>query len=148
VKYLTYLPVEILRPYIKYFWSLEYRGEDNTPKSFSALADAMPGMMLAQSQKKAFLDEGNNKFPRIFIYGQVIEPVKMTTHADLNVVGICFHPNALKSVFGFYANELTGTYVNIDLVNNRKEYVYLICSDRANQSRSRSGQFRASLSSA
>jgi AraC-like DNA-binding protein len=57
----------------------------------------------------------------MFLYGQTIQPTKMVLAGKLSTIGVCFHPNALQSVFGIDAHELTGTCVDLGLAQHKKE---------------------------
>jgi AraC-like DNA-binding protein len=121
MNYQTFTPSEVLRPFVKYFWVLQNNGIDNTPKTFGAIVDGSPGVIMVQSEKEAFCDEQNKKLPDIFLYGQTTKPVSFTSSGKLNVVGICFQPHALKSVFGFDADELTGSCLDLKLVGSKTQ---------------------------
>ncbi|MEO8404867.1 MAG: AraC family transcriptional regulator [Chitinophagaceae bacterium] len=119
--YQTFIPPDILKPYIKYFWALESNGPDNFPTTFSAIVDGCPGAIIVQSEKKSFSDEEDKKLPDIFLYGQTIRPVRLSAAGKFDAIGICFQPHALKSVFGLDAVELTNSCVDLNLVNNKKQ---------------------------
>ena len=121
MNYQAFTPPEMLRPFIKYFWSLESSGVDNSPKTFSAIVDGCPGAIIVRSDNEAFCDEGNKKLPGIFLYGQATGPVKLSSAGKFDAIGICFQPHALKSVFGVDAAELTGSCVDFNLVSNKKQ---------------------------
>ena len=124
--YQTFAPSEILLPYVKYFWSLTSNNKDHIPKTFSAIVDGSPGIMIVQSEKEAYCDENRKKLPEIFVYGQVVKPVRFTTSGKLNTIGICFQPHALKSVFGLDAFELTDACSDIALINKKSNDLYEI----------------------
>jgi AraC-like DNA-binding protein len=113
-------PPEILKPFVRYLWVLENDSNEMAPATFSALPDGCPGIMFQQSEKGAFCDNHNKKLPEIFLYGQTLEPAKMQSQGKLSTVGVCFHPDALKSLFGMDAHELTGACVDLLLLQNKK----------------------------
>jgi AraC-like DNA-binding protein len=121
MNYQTIIPPDALKPFIKYFWVLESNGIDHAPKTFGAIVDGSPGVIMVQSEQEAFCDEQNKKLPDIFLYGQTTKPVSFTSAGRLNAVGICFQPHALKSVFGFDADELTGSCVDLNLIGNKTQ---------------------------
>jgi|SRR5688572_16783091 len=121
MKYQTFAPPEILKPFIKYFWALESTSVDNSAKTFGAIVDGCPGAILVRSENEAFCDEKNKKLPGIFLYGQTTTPVHLSTAGNFNAIGICFQPHALKSVFGMDADELTSSCVDLDLMGNKKK---------------------------
>ncbi len=122
--YQTFAPPEILQPYVKYFWALTSNNKDHAPKTFSAIVDGSPGVMIVHSEKEAYCDENRKKLPEIFVYGQVVKPVRFTTTGKLNTIGICFQPHSLKSVLGLDAFELTDACSDITLINNKSNDLY------------------------
>lgn len=123
MNYRIILPPENLRPFVKYFWVLENNNTTNNATiTFSPLADGCPGIMFQPPEKGTFFyPEENKQLPGIFLYGQTIQPAKMILSGKMNTVGIIFHPHALPSVFGIDAHELTGTCVDLGLVQHKKE---------------------------
>lgn len=120
MEYRIILPPENLKPFIRYFWVLENKNTNNAAVTFSPLADGCPGIMFQPADKGLFSIE-DHKQPEIFLYGQTIEPVKMVLSGKVDTVGVIFHPHALQSVFGIDAHELTGTCVDLCLVQPKKE---------------------------
>lgn len=120
--YRIILPPENLRPFVRYFWVLENNDPGNPIVQFSPLADGCPGIMFQPPDKGSFFyPEENKELPGVFLYGQTIQPAKMILTGQLNTVGICLQPHALRSVFGIDAHELTGTCVDLGLVQHKKE---------------------------
>jgi AraC-like DNA-binding protein len=119
--YRIILPPENLQPFVKYFWVLESNSTGESTVTFSPLADGCPGIMFQQPDKGSFYLEENKQLPNIFLYGQTIEPTKMYLNGKLSTIGICLQPHALQSVFGIDAHELTGTCVDLGLVQHKKE---------------------------
>lgn len=119
MNYQTFMPPEILMPFIKYFWALEGEAIDNAEKTFSAIPDGCPGVIMVQSEKEAFCTDNNKKLPNIFLYGQTIAPASFTSEGKLGVIGICFQPHALKSIFGVDADELTSSCVDLRLIGKK-----------------------------
>lgn len=118
--YQTIAPPEILKPFVKYFWALKSNGMDKSPKTFGAIVDGCPGVIVVRSEKEAFCDQ-HEKLPDILLYGQTTTPVRLTATGNFDVLGICFQPHALKSVFGFDADDLTNRSVDFDLISVQKQ---------------------------
>jgi AraC-like DNA-binding protein len=122
MNYRIILPPQNLQPFVRYFWVLENNNTTNSTVTFSPLADGCPGIMYQQPDKGAFhLEEDNKQLSSIFLYGQTIQPAKMVLTGQLNTVGVCLQPHALQSVFGIHAHELTGTCIDLGLVQHKKE---------------------------
>jgi AraC-like DNA-binding protein len=124
MNYRIILPPENLKPFVRYFWVLESNGAADSTVTFSPLADGCPGIMYQQPDKGTFfLSADNKQLASIFLYGQTIQPAKMVLTGKVNAVGICLQPHALQSVFGIDAHELTGSCVDLGLVQHKKERV-------------------------
>jgi AraC-like DNA-binding protein len=124
MNYRIILPPENLNPFVRYFWVLENSGAADSTITFSPLADGCPGIMYQQPDKGTFfLEKDNKQLASIFLYGQTIQPAKMVLTGKVNSVGICLQPHALQSVFGIDAHELTGTCVDLGLVQHKKERI-------------------------
>ena len=121
MNYQTFTPPEMLKPFIKYFWALESNAADNAEKTFSAIPDGCPGVIMVQSDKEAFCMDNNKKLPNIFLYGQTIAPASFSSSGKLGAIGICFQPHALKSIFGFNADELTSSCIDLTLIGHKKK---------------------------
>ena len=103
-----------LKSYIKYFWTLE-SPIDSLPNTFRTIADGCPGLIFQQTENGNFY-QNDKKLPGIFLYGQATRHAQLYTEGKSSTVGIFFYPNALKSIFGFNANELTDSCIDVDLM--------------------------------
>lgn len=121
MNYQSFTPPDVLKPFIRYFWTLESTGAHDQPKTFGAIVDGCPGVIMVRSEKEAFCDEQNKRLPEIFLYGQTLKPVSFTSAGNVNAVGICFQPHALKSVFGFDAGDLTNGCVDLTQLARKHE---------------------------
>ncbi|RAJ05360.1 helix-turn-helix protein [Chitinophaga skermanii] len=105
-----------LQGYARCFWTLETDEVDDLTKSFRTLADGCPGLIF-QQPGEGVLYQNDKALPSVFLYGQA------TTHADLRVkgrfraVGVFFYPNALQTIFGLDAHELTDTCIDVDTLS-------------------------------
>lgn len=114
MKFKTFAPPQMLLPFIKYFWALQTSSSDPASKTFSAIVDGCPGVIMLQSERAGFSDEAKKKLPNIFLYGQTVKPVKFSAAGNIDALGICFQPHALKSVFGMDAHELTDACLDLN----------------------------------
>ncbi|HMI05434.1 MAG TPA: AraC family transcriptional regulator [Pedobacter sp.] len=119
MNYQTFNPPEILQPFIKHFWALEGDAAGNSEKTFSAIPDGCPGVIMVQSEKEAFCLNNNKKLPNIFLYGQTIRPATFSAVGKIGAIGICFQPHALKSIFGLDADELTNSCTDLSLIGSK-----------------------------
>jgi AraC-like DNA-binding protein len=80
------------------------------------MSDGLPGMIFQES-KKSFLNKGDQELPQLFLYGQTTRYTENKAVKKFRNIGIYFQPNALKSIFGIDADELTNQHIDIkDLI--------------------------------
>lgn len=115
-------PPDHLKEHVRYYWTLEYDGDDNLPHTFAPLADGCPGLIYQQSDTNIFFDKEGKSLPAIFLYGQTIKPAQLCLMGRFRMIGVCFFPDALKSVFGLDASELTDTCTDLDPLAARLGY--------------------------
>lgn len=109
-------PPPSLDRYVRYFWTLEGGSVDGTPTTFGPLADGCPGLIFQRADAGQFHDQDGKQLPELFLYGQTIKRTALHLTGYAKTVGICFVPNALKSIFGFNANELTDSCLDMALL--------------------------------
>lgn len=106
-------PPAHLRNYVRYFWTLESSAEETGSKTFKTLADGSPGLIFQNSAKGIFY-QNDKELPPLFLYGQTTTHNNISTPSRFKTIATYFYPDALKSVFGINASELTDTCINID----------------------------------
>ena len=117
MNYQQILPTERLRKYVRYFWALEDNSLSFPEKTFKIMSDGLPGLIF-QENPQAFVDENDRSLPQAFLYGQTTRYTEHKSNQPFRNIGVYFQPDALKSVFGIDANELTNRHINItELVN-------------------------------
>lgn len=116
MKYQQLQPPDYLQAHLRYYWTLECDAPGQQPHTFAPLADGCPGIIYQQSDTGVFFDREGATLPRIFLYGQTIRPAEICLMGRFRMIGACLMPDALKSVFGFYAFELTDTCTDLDPV--------------------------------
>lgn len=105
--------------YVRYFWTLESAQFDSLPRLFGPLADGCPGIIFQPSALGIYYDQ-QKQLPEIFLYGQTLTRTALHFVGKFQTIGICFYPNALKSIFGFNANEITDSCLNLNLLKLSK----------------------------
>lgn len=113
MNYQQIYPIEPLRKYVRYFWTLEDGSLEFSDKTFKIMSDGLPGLIF-QENKNAFFDKGNKKLPQLFLYGQTTRYTEHKAVQPFRNIGIYFQPTALKSIFGIDADELTNQDIDID----------------------------------
>ncbi|RQO64480.1 AraC family transcriptional regulator [Pedobacter sp. KBW06] len=106
-----------LSNYVRYIWTLESGAMSH---QFRIIADGSPGLIF-QNGPAGLFEQNKKEMPNVLLYGQ------STTHAEISMgkstmIGICFFPGALKSIFDLNANELTDTCMDLDLFATRHGY--------------------------
>ncbi len=106
-------PTDALKPFVRYFWSLESPGAGGSPREFRTIADGSPGFLFQSPERGSFSREGK-QLPDAFLFGQATTHGKLDLSGDLAATGICFYPQALKRLFGLNATLLTDSCAGID----------------------------------
>ncbi len=114
MQYQPIRPPAYLSDYVRYFWVLESNGTTCLPKTFKPLADGCPGLIFQHPDQGLFYDQTAKQLPSIFLYGQTTNPIEIHSTGSLSAIGVCLYPNALKSIVGFNANELTNTCLDLN----------------------------------
>jgi AraC-like DNA-binding protein len=117
MKYKQIPPPAGLKDYIRYFWTLESNDAATSPKTFSIIADGCPGLFIQVTGNDAFYDQNHKPWPRIFLYGQTTQHARIYSPGKFSAMGIYFQPSALKSIFGFNADELTDSCLDMNFVS-------------------------------
>ncbi|WP_118975613.1 helix-turn-helix domain-containing protein [Taibaiella koreensis] len=120
MNYQQLLPPESLRTYVRYYWVLEYTARDGLPHAFAPLADGCPGLIYQQSDTGVYFDREGKTLPPVFLYGQTIRPAAICMMGRFRMIGACLAPDALRSVFGLNAAELTDTCTDLDAIAARR----------------------------
>ncbi|MEW6195569.1 MAG: helix-turn-helix domain-containing protein [Bacteroidota bacterium] len=111
IKYEQFKPTEHLKNYVKFFWFVE----GTNSKTFDVIADGCPGIVFHQAENGLFMNQ-TKKLSTIFLYGQTVRPIEMNAEGKFRIIGLHLHPHVMKSLFGFNANELTDTCIDLNLL--------------------------------
>jgi AraC-like DNA-binding protein len=114
-------PPENLKNYVRFFWSLD----DKRPipnKIFKIMADGCPGLFFYQTEKSVIFQNNEKLLPAVFIYGQATKHAELNLTGTPNILGACFYPNALKSIFGLDADELTDSCTDLDCISQTQGF--------------------------
>jgi AraC-like DNA-binding protein len=115
-------PPDYLKPYVRYFWTLESNASGDSSTMFNAIADGCPGIVFQQISGTAFFDSNHKKLPGCFLYGQATTNRALYTQQHFRQIGVYFYPDALRTVFGIDAGELTDTCADINSVSRVKPF--------------------------
>src|SRR5882757_6617596 len=92
-------PPAHLKNYIRYFWILESNDTNILSRSFRTIAEGQPGLIF-QSPDKGAMYQFDVELPSVFLYGQSTRYGVISFASGFNTIGICFYPDALRTVFG------------------------------------------------
>lgn len=120
MKYQEIPPPNYLQHYVRYFWTLESDAAA-VPRVFGPVADGCPGLLFQQSSQGTF-HQDNKLLPDLLLYGQTTKYTELQLAGTICTIGVCFYPDALYSVFGLNAGDLTNACTNLDLLETSKDY--------------------------
>jgi AraC-like DNA-binding protein len=103
----------MLQPYVRYFWAMDGYGDVQEEVTFATVADGLPGLIFQQLDEWQSL-QGGDSLPIAYVYGQSVRSTRITMPARFRSIGVYFYPNALQSVFGLPAHQLTNSCVSLD----------------------------------
>ncbi|WP_316839467.1 helix-turn-helix domain-containing protein [Pedobacter gandavensis] len=110
----TFLPSEILKPFVRYFYTLETKqGVQQDQKTLRTIADGCPGIIF-QENSKGKLVRDQKVLPSLFLFGQSTQPSEILLNGNFDMLGVCLQPNALNSLFGLNAHPLTDSCLELD----------------------------------
>ncbi|QNL47874.1 helix-turn-helix transcriptional regulator [Olivibacter sp. SDN3] len=118
MEYRKFAPPTPLIPYVRYFWTLDNRGDAMGYHAFTTIADGLPGLIFQQLTAGRAQQQGY-ELPTCYLYGQSIQPSTIIIPSDFRAVGVYFYPNALQSIFGLPAFELTDQCLAIDTLDGK-----------------------------
>ena len=78
--------------------------------------------MIFQYSDKGSFYQFDKKLPPVFLYGQSTRCTEIQSPGAFKSIGVYFEPHVLKSVFGFHANELTDTCIDIGEMATRQGF--------------------------
>jgi AraC-like DNA-binding protein len=114
-------PPYYLKEFVRYFWTLKSDCADALPKALGPLADGCPGFIFQPAKSGVFYDHKSKQLPQVFLYGQTVTRTAIYLVGKFEATGICFQPHSLKPIFGFSANELTDSCLDVSLLSQSKK---------------------------
>jgi len=111
-------PPTHLQNYIRYFWVLESDDANILSRSFRTIAEGSPGLIF-QSPDKGAMYQFDVEMPSVFLYGQSTSYGEISFASGFSTIGICFYPDALRTVFGLDADELTNTCASLEALSGK-----------------------------
>ena len=111
----------ILTPYVKYICSVDAGDFHSGASVLPYFADGMPGLIFHQCDGPLFLNE-SKKLDPIFLYGQTVEPITISTPGRLRMTIVYFYPDVVQQLFGLPAHEITDSCVDLTLLRLNPGY--------------------------
>jgi AraC-like DNA-binding protein len=94
--------------------------EDDTKirmNSMRFFADGLPGIMFHQSGYDVFLNTNDNKLSTLFLYGQTVKPIEISTIGPYKAIIFHLHAHVAKLLFCIDAHELTDACLDYSLLS-------------------------------
>ncbi|HTI09180.1 MAG TPA: helix-turn-helix domain-containing protein [Puia sp.] len=92
-----------------------------TFRTFRTMADGCPGIIFQHPAAGAF-HKDDQRLPEIFLYGQSTQHAELSLSGKFNAIGLCLYPNALRSLFGLKAEELTDSCMDLNHMARRQGF--------------------------
>jgi AraC-like DNA-binding protein len=121
MKFNRITPPDNLKQYVQYFWTLEGEEQYQHPQALGPLADGCPGLIFQSASSGSFYDTEGKRLAEVFLYGQTITRTAIYLLGSFRVVGACFYPDGLKTVFGLNAADLTDTCIDVGLLEQARD---------------------------
>ena len=92
-----------------------------TSRIFRTMADGCPGIIFQHPAAGAF-HKDDQRLPEIFLYGQSTQHAELNLKGQFNAIGLFLYPNALRSLFGLKAEELTDSCMDLNHTARRQGF--------------------------
>lgn len=112
-------PPPSIAAYVSSIFVLE-DGRLHSGTGFPLYANGCPCICF-QVSDEGILSIGDKKTGNFVLYGQTIKPVGLHTQGRLTLIAYFLYPHALKTLFGFDANELTDLGIDLQLLSPARE---------------------------
>jgi AraC-like DNA-binding protein len=110
-------PPAALKNHVRYFWTMEDDATDEHSKTFHTLVDDSSGIIIQHNNgNSAFRTAGETTLHSNFLYGQSTRPTTTFSTGPFSIVGVHFHPQAIKTLLGIDAHHMKDQMVELDLL--------------------------------
>jgi hypothetical protein len=106
---------ESLKGCVQSLWKLGNCTNNISQKELTTFADGCPGFIFQHTDKGVFY-QNQKQLPPAFLYGQTTTHNIISVAGEFSTIGIFFYPNALKTVFGLQAADLTDSCIDMALL--------------------------------
>lgn len=114
--YRQYAPPDLLKPYVRYFWSFDSYQSNAGLLQIKSFADRYPRFIFQDVERfEPIRKSDGEKMPVCYLSGIDTKETVAIMHSTFSHFGISFHPHALHVFFGVEAHELVNTVPEIQL---------------------------------
>lgn len=115
-------PPSDLKHIIRFFWIARADAHPSESVAYRIVADGCPGIIFQKSNSR-FAPEikEESPLPNLFIYGQTTKHGILRSSGKAYTIGVNFYSYALKTIFGFDADEAMDELISMDAFDN---YLY------------------------
>ncbi|OZI07321.1 AraC family transcriptional regulator [Siphonobacter sp. BAB-5385] len=106
-------PPPALAAYVQAIWYLETPVSQVSAPTFRVLADGCPGLIFQQSESGSFY-QYEKPLPALYLYGPATQYTQLQFPGSFRVIGFCFYPHALKTLFQLDASALTDRCLGLE----------------------------------
>lgn len=111
-------PPSDLQHIIRFFWITEANGLPQELVAFRIIPDGCPGIIFQKSHSSFTTEvKEENPLPTLFVYGQTTRYGILRSSGKASTIGVNFYPYALKTIFGFDADEAMNKLIDLDAVD-------------------------------
>ena len=127
-----YQPPLCLKPYLRYYWTLQLNSLPVSHSCQRLLADGFEFTFNLAAPMEMICRDGQIKhISETGITGPMSRPMRMRSTGPVNLFGICFQPGGGYPFFKYPAHELANQYIDVDDLwrTNGREFVEHIQND-------------------
>ena len=108
-------PPPVLKPYVRYFWTVDCDGTNCFRQEVNTVVDDSSGIVFHHHNgRSCFLNEDNDRVKVGLLYGKRTTPSKSISDIPFSATGINFSSQSIRLLFGIDANELTDKMIDLD----------------------------------
>jgi len=110
-------PDKTLQPFVKEILFLE-ETDTNADHSLPIYADGFPGVMYSRTKHGVVLHPRNKRLSELFLFGQTIEPISLSTKGAYRYIVFRLYPFASRLLLGINPKELNDDCYDLLLLKN------------------------------
>jgi AraC-like DNA-binding protein len=107
-------PPKILQKYVKYFSTLDYHNDSDTPNQIKVFADRYPHLVFQHCDGNSAFSKNGDMLPIAFMSGIKTIPYTCDINYKHTVTTVTFFPLAIQQLFGISVGELNDELVDLN----------------------------------